>query len=38
VLSVLQWWPFRVILWVILAIAATRFCLTMGASLRLLTD
>jgi hypothetical protein len=24
-LAVLQWWPFRVILWVILAIAATRF-------------
>ena len=28
-LAVLQWWPFRVILWVILAIAATRFCLIM---------
>ena len=27
--AVLQWWPFRVILWVILAIAATRFCLIM---------
>jgi hypothetical protein len=28
-LAVLQWWPFRVILWVVLAIAATRFCLIM---------
>jgi Mn2+/Fe2+ NRAMP family transporter len=27
VLSILQWWPFRLVLWIILAICATRFCL-----------
>lgn len=28
-LAVLQWWPFRLILFVMLAIASTRFCLAM---------
>ena len=27
VLSILQWWPFRLVLWIILAFCATRFCL-----------
>ena len=27
VLSILQWWPFRLVLWIILAVCATRFCL-----------
>ena len=26
-LSILQWWPFRLVLWIILAFCATRFCL-----------
>ena len=26
-LSILQWWPFRLLLWIILAFCATRFCL-----------
>lgn len=26
-LAVLQWWPFRVVLWLVLAFCATRFCL-----------
>lgn len=27
VFSILQWWPFRLVLWIILAFCATRFCL-----------
>jgi hypothetical protein len=27
VLSILQWWPFRLVLWIMLAFCATRFCL-----------